>query len=67
MMKNNYSFSQKLLELADKNSASFIYASSASVYGDGKEFAEAKENENPINLYAFSKYSFRLGRISEIS
>ena len=39
MMKNNYSFSQKLLELADKNSASFIYASSASVYGDGKEFA----------------------------
>jgi len=58
MMKNNYSFSQKLLELADKNSASFIYASSASVYGDGKEFAEARENENPINLYAFSKYLF---------
>ena len=58
MMKNNYSFSQKLLEFAEKNSVSFIYASSASVYGDGKKFAEARENENPINLYAFSKYLF---------
>ena len=58
MMKNNYSFSQKLLELAEKNSVSFIYASSASVYGDGKQFSEARENENPINLYAFSKYLF---------
>ncbi|HIA36218.1 MAG TPA: NAD-dependent epimerase/dehydratase family protein, partial [Flavobacteriales bacterium] len=35
-----------------------IYASSASVYGDGKEFEEIRENENPINLYAFSKYLF---------
>ena len=58
MMKNNYSFSQKLLEFAEKNSVSFIYASSASVYGDSKKFAEARENENPINLYAFSKYLF---------
>ncbi len=58
MMKNNYSFSQKLLDLAEKNSVSFIYASSASVYGDGKQFAEERENENPINLYAFSKYLF---------
>ena len=58
MMKNNYSFSQRLLELAQSNSSSFIYASSASVYGDGKQFKEERENENPINLYAFSKYLF---------
>ena len=55
MIRNNYSFSQRLLELAERNSIAFIYASSASVYGDGKQFAEARENENPINLYAFSK------------
>ena len=58
MIRNNYSFSQRLLELAERNSIAFIYASSASVYGDGKQFAEARENENPINLYAFSKYLF---------
>ena len=58
MIKNNYSFSQKLLDFAERNSIAFIYASSASVYGDGKEFEEIRENENPINLYAFSKYLF---------
>ena len=58
MMKNNYTFSKKLYEFAENNSAAFIYASSASVYGNGKEFEEKKENENPINLYAFSKYLF---------
>ena len=58
IIKNNYSFSQKLLDFAERNSIAFIYASSASVYGDGKEFEEIRENENPINLYAFSKYLF---------
>ena len=58
MMKNNYSFSQKLLDFAYTNLISFIYASSASVYGEGTKFEEVKENENPINLYAFSKYLF---------
>ena len=58
MMKNNFSFSQQLLDFAERNSVSFIYASSASVYGGGKKFEEIRENENPINLYAFSKYLF---------
>ena len=58
MMKNNYSFSKNLLEIAEDYSISFIYASSASVYGNGKDFEEKRENENPINLYAFSKYLF---------
>ena len=31
MMRNNYSFSQRLLELAENNSIAFIYASSASM------------------------------------
>ena len=58
MLKNNFSFSQQLLDFAERNSVSFIYASSASVYGGGKKFEEIRENENPINLYAFSKYLF---------
>ena len=35
-----------------------IYASSASVYGAGKIFKEYVEYEDPINLYAFSKFKF---------
>ena len=58
MIENNYSFSKRLLEFSTKNKIPFIYASSASVYGNGKNFEEKKENENPINLYAFSKYLF---------
>ena len=58
MIENNYSFSKRLLEFSIKNKIPFIYASSASVYGNGKNFEEKIENENPINLYAFSKYLF---------
>ena len=58
MIENNYSFSKGLLEFSIKNRIPLIYASSASVYGNGKNFEEKKENENPINLYAFSKYLF---------
>ena len=58
MIENNYSFSKRLLEFSTKNKIPFIYASSASVYGNGKNFEEKRENENPINLYAFSKYLF---------
>ena len=35
-----------------------IYASSASVYGAGKIFKESVEYEDPINLYAYSKFKF---------
>ena len=58
MLENNYSFSKRLLEFSTKNKIPLIYASSASVYGNGKNFEEKRENENPINLYAFSKYLF---------
>ena len=36
----------------------FLYASSASVYGAGKAFAEARENERPLNVYGYSKFLF---------
>ena len=35
MMRNNFTFSKELLQFALKNQIDFLYASSASVYGDG--------------------------------
>ena len=59
LMKNNYEYSKKLLIWALEIKAQFIYASSASVYGLGKKgFVEDSKCENPINMYAYSKYLF---------
>ncbi len=59
MMENNYEYSKSLLNYALERKIPFIYASSASVYGDGaRGFAEARENEFPLNVYAYSKFQF---------
>ncbi len=59
MMANNYDYSKKLLEFATQTNSSFIYASSASVYGDGANgFVEERRCEYPLNVYAFSKFLF---------
>jgi len=58
MMENNYAYSKAILDWCHDEEVPLIYASSASVYGAGREFAEAPENENPINLYAYSKHLF---------
>ena len=57
ILKQNYEFSIKMLELCDTFGTTFMYASSASVYGQGKEF---KENSpvDPQSPYAWSKYLF---------
>ena len=58
MMRDNYEYSRRLLELCIKLGWPLIYASSASVYGRGKVFAEEPANERPANVYAYSKYLF---------
>lgn len=59
MMTVNYDYSKELFNLAAEIFVPFIYASSASVYGSGeKGFIEARENEDPLNVYAFSKFLF---------
>ncbi len=58
MMRNNYEYSKMLLQFCQRNKLSFIYASSASVYGSGKVFGEDLKNEKPINMYAYSKFLF---------
>ena len=58
MMQNNYEYSKALLDWCREGSVPFIYASSASVYGGGKVFKEAREHEAPLNVYGYSKFLF---------
>lgn len=58
LYKNNLLYSKELLNLSKRSNTPLIYASSASVYGSGKVFDEKIENEDPINLYAYSKFKF---------
>ena len=58
LYKNNLLYSKELLNFSKKTKTPLIYASSASVYGAGKIFEESVENEDPINLYAYSKFKF---------
>jgi ADP-L-glycero-D-manno-heptose 6-epimerase len=58
MMENNYEYSKALLDWSQQQAIPFIYASSASVYGAGKAFREARENEAPLNVYGYSKFLF---------
>ncbi len=58
MMENNYAYSKALFDWCQDEEVPFIYASSAAVYGPGKEFGEARENEDPLNVYAYSKFLF---------
>ncbi|MCP3661085.1 MAG: ADP-glyceromanno-heptose 6-epimerase [Gammaproteobacteria bacterium] len=59
LIKNNYEYSKILVDFSIKNKIKFIYASSASVYGNGDNgFDEKRENENPLNGYSFTKFAF---------
>ena len=59
MMRNNFGYSKRLLHWCAANNVSFIYASSASVYGLGQHgFKEYRAAEFPINMYAYSKFLF---------
>jgi ADP-L-glycero-D-manno-heptose 6-epimerase len=58
MLDNNFRYSLELLDWCQAQNVPFIYASSASVYGLGPVYAEARENERPLNVYAYSKFLF---------
>jgi len=58
MMENNYRYSVDLLDWCQARSIPFIYASSASVYGAGPVFLEARAHESPLNVYGYSKFLF---------
>ncbi|MCL4321225.1 MAG: ADP-glyceromanno-heptose 6-epimerase [Deltaproteobacteria bacterium] len=59
IMRNNFEYSKELLKWCQEMGAQYIYASSASVYGSGKNgFTEDRTCEHPINMYAYSKFQF---------
>jgi ADP-L-glycero-D-manno-heptose 6-epimerase len=58
VMAVNYAYTKALLAWCVARKVPLIYASSASVYGMGPEFREARECERPLNMYAYSKFLF---------
>ena len=59
MMKNNYEGSKNLFHYCQDRAIPFIYASSASTYGNGTNgFVEKPEAEEALNPYAYSKLLF---------
>ena len=58
MMQNNYRYSCDVLQACQDQSIPLIYASSAAVYGANRDFREARECEQPLNVYAYSKFLF---------
>ena len=58
MMENNYRYSLALLDYCLDQEVPYLYASSASVYGGGRVFAESRSHESPLNVYGYSKFLF---------
>ena len=59
VMENNYTYSKRLLQACIAKNVAFIYASSASVYGNGEQgFRVDRSCEQPINMYAYSHKYF---------
>ena len=58
LMRANYELSKLLLSWCTRRQIPFIYASSASVYGNGTVFVEERRYERPRNPYAYSKFLF---------
>jgi len=59
VMENNFGYSKALLDWCQEEEVPFLYASSAAVYGAGKNgFSVARECESPLNVYGYSKFLF---------
>jgi len=58
IMDNNYEYSKSLLHYCLKRNIAYLYASSASVYGCGKNFTIDRQYESPLNVYGYSKFLF---------
>ncbi|MFC3396884.1 ADP-glyceromanno-heptose 6-epimerase [Brenneria rubrifaciens] len=59
MMENNYQYSKDILHYCLDRSVPFLYASSAATYGGRNDnFIEARQYEQPLNVYGYSKFLF---------
>ena len=61
---NNLGYTKELCEWSLENNIRFVYASSASTYGDGSLGMDDKDEDlkkfKPLNLYGWSKHKFDL-------
>ena len=44
LINNNYEYSKKILQYSNNNNINFVYASSASIYGNDKKIMKRKKN-----------------------
>lgn len=62
LMRNNFQFTKSLCQWSIRNSARFIYASSAATYGDGSAGMDDAMDDlhalRPLNMYGYSKHLF---------
>lgn len=58
MMKNNYECSKQLLHYCLDHQIPFLYASSAAVYGKTEVFNDQDWDQQPLNVYGYSKWKF---------
>ncbi|OGT45795.1 MAG: ADP-glyceromanno-heptose 6-epimerase [Gammaproteobacteria bacterium RIFCSPHIGHO2_12_FULL_38_11] len=58
MMKNNYDYAKAVLHYCLRKRISFIYASSAAVYGGKTVFSDRDSHQLPLNIYGYSKWQF---------
>ncbi len=58
MMRNNYDYSKTALHFCLDHKIPFLYASSAAVYGDCHEFNDQDWQQQPLNVYGYSKWKF---------
>ena len=61
---NNFAYTRELCQWALSHKVRFVYASSASTYGDGKKGMDDRDTNlnqfTPLNLYGWSKHKFDL-------
>ncbi|MCC6982544.1 MAG: ADP-glyceromanno-heptose 6-epimerase [Bauldia sp.] len=58
MMDANFETSKEVFAWCQSQAIPMVYASSAAVYGPSTTFAELAGNEQPINVYGWSKWVF---------
>ena len=59
LLNINYRYTKEIFNLCQKNKIRFLYASSASTYGNGKQgFSETNLQLEPLNKYGYSKHLF---------
>ena len=73
VIETNFRLSMRLLDWCTANSVPFIYASSASTYGDGEQgfrddaSFDALKKLRPMNLYGWSKHLFDMAVIERVA